>query len=181
MPHLLLIFRLLDPDCWYKFTYWMANSADPDPLASVGFFRSQLIWIYSLQRQDISRFSRTRVNWILVQFRGYHLSCNMRKLPSDVCPAKTPSSCAFAQSDQTPRCSHVCILGYPIFSAVLGYLRCIQWSFWSDCKCVQADLNLRWAYMFKSTFSDVLAHLVFFFLFCHKIQVVDVRNLDKVV
>ena len=26
--------RLLDPDCWYKFTYWMANSADPDQLAS---------------------------------------------------------------------------------------------------------------------------------------------------
>ena len=26
--------RLFDPDCWYKFTYWMANSADPDQLAS---------------------------------------------------------------------------------------------------------------------------------------------------
>ena len=28
--------RLLDPDCWYKFTYMylMANSADPDQLAS---------------------------------------------------------------------------------------------------------------------------------------------------
>ena len=26
--------RLLDPDCWYKFTYLMANSADPDQLAS---------------------------------------------------------------------------------------------------------------------------------------------------
>ena len=26
--------RFLDPDCWYKFTYLMANSADPDQLAS---------------------------------------------------------------------------------------------------------------------------------------------------
>ena len=26
--------RLLDPDCWYRFTYLMANSADPDQLAS---------------------------------------------------------------------------------------------------------------------------------------------------
>ena len=27
-------FRLLDLDCLYKFSYWMANSADPDQLAS---------------------------------------------------------------------------------------------------------------------------------------------------
>ena len=26
--------RLLDQDCWYKFTYLLANSADPDQLAS---------------------------------------------------------------------------------------------------------------------------------------------------
>ena len=26
--------RLLDPNCCYKFTYLMANSADPDQLAS---------------------------------------------------------------------------------------------------------------------------------------------------
>ena len=26
--------RLLDPDCWYKFSNLMANSADPDQLAS---------------------------------------------------------------------------------------------------------------------------------------------------
>ena len=35
----------------------MANSANPD----LGFFRSQLIWIYTLQRQGISGFSMTRV------------------------------------------------------------------------------------------------------------------------
>ena len=51
--------RSLDQDCSYKFTYWMTNITDPDHLAisvhilngkqcrtrSVGFFRSQLIWI----------------------------------------------------------------------------------------------------------------------------------------
>ena len=37
--------RLLDPGVWYKFAYLMANSADPK---SVGFFRSQLIWIYTV-------------------------------------------------------------------------------------------------------------------------------------
>ena len=26
--------RSLDPGCWYKFTYWITNSADPDQLAS---------------------------------------------------------------------------------------------------------------------------------------------------
>ena len=26
--------RLLNPYCWYKFTYWMTNIADPDQLAS---------------------------------------------------------------------------------------------------------------------------------------------------
>ena len=34
--------RFLDPDCCYKFTYLMANSADPDR------FRSQLIWSYPI-------------------------------------------------------------------------------------------------------------------------------------
>ena len=33
--------RLLDLDCCYKFTYLMANSADPDQLAS-------LIWSYTV-------------------------------------------------------------------------------------------------------------------------------------
>ena len=48
--------RLLDPGCWYKFKYWMANSVDPDQLA---------LDLHFLQRQDIAGFSRTRVNaWI---------------------------------------------------------------------------------------------------------------------
>ena len=40
--------RLLDPGCWYKFTYLMANSADPDQLA-----RSQLIWIYNVCKDRV--------------------------------------------------------------------------------------------------------------------------------
>ena len=35
--------QLLDPGYWYKFTYWMTNSVDPDQ-----FWRSQLIWIYNV-------------------------------------------------------------------------------------------------------------------------------------
>ena len=38
----------------------MTNSADPDQLASSGFFRSDLD-LHCLQRQGISGFSRTRV------------------------------------------------------------------------------------------------------------------------
>ena len=50
--------RLLDPDCWYKFTYLIANSADPDQLAS-----SEANWSVStlFAKQNISGFSRTRV------------------------------------------------------------------------------------------------------------------------
>ena len=45
--------RLLDPGCCYKFTYLMANSADPEPTD---------LDLHCLQRQGISGFSRTRVN-----------------------------------------------------------------------------------------------------------------------
>ena len=36
MPRPLLIFSQsdYDPGCWYKFKYWIANSVDPDQLAS---------------------------------------------------------------------------------------------------------------------------------------------------
>ena len=50
--------RLLDLVCCYKFTYLMANSADPDQLAS-----SEANWSGStlFAKQGISGFSRTRV------------------------------------------------------------------------------------------------------------------------
>ena len=46
--------RLLDPDFWYKFTYWMANSTDPDQLAN---------WSGStlFPKAEYIGFSRTRV------------------------------------------------------------------------------------------------------------------------
>ena len=55
--------RLLDPGCWYKFTYWMTNSADPDWLAY-----SETNWSGSTlftKAVCISKFSRTRVNKIV--------------------------------------------------------------------------------------------------------------------
>ena len=56
--------RLLDPGYWYKFTNKMTNSADPDQLASseANWSRSTLLDVHCLQRQGISRFSKTRVN-----------------------------------------------------------------------------------------------------------------------
>ena len=51
--------RLLDPGCWYKFTDWMTNSADPDQLAS----KPTDLDLHCLQRQGISGFSRTRVKY----------------------------------------------------------------------------------------------------------------------
>ena len=38
---------------------------------------------------------------------------------------------------------------------ILGYAKCAQWRFWSDCANAQADLNLCWAQL-----SDVEAHLL---------------------
>ena len=63
--------RLLDPGCWYKFIYWMTNSADPDQLASLK--KPTDLDLHCLQRQGISGFSMTRVKvspylelWIFV-------------------------------------------------------------------------------------------------------------------
>ena len=69
--------RLLDPDCCYKFEYLMANSADPDQLAS-----STDLDLHCLQRQGISGFSRTRVKtltrifWIICYFDNLCLERN---------------------------------------------------------------------------------------------------------
>ena len=56
MPRPFLVFsQSCDPDCWYKFTYPMANSADPDQ-------KPTDLDLHCFQRQDISRFSRNKVN-----------------------------------------------------------------------------------------------------------------------
>ena len=52
----------LDPGCWYKFTHWMTNSADPDLIqfthwmtnsADPDQFWSQLIWIYTVCKGSV--------------------------------------------------------------------------------------------------------------------------------
>ena len=47
-----------NPNCWYKFTYWMANSADPDLLQ-----KPTDLDLYCLQRQGVSGFNKTRVKF----------------------------------------------------------------------------------------------------------------------
>ena len=52
---------------------------------------------------------------------------------------------------------------------VLGYPKCSQWRFWSDCADAQVDLNLRWVYMSEGTFSHLEAPILLFsFLTKHK-------------
>ena len=41
---------------------------------------------------------------------------------------------------------------------ILGYPKCAQWRFWSDCANAHADLNLRWAHMSEGWFPAVAAH-----------------------
>ena len=62
MPHPFLIFSQSDyliPIVDIKFSYLMANSADPDQLA---FQKPTDLDLHCLQRQDISGFSRTRAD-----------------------------------------------------------------------------------------------------------------------
>ena len=40
---------------------------------------------------------------------------------------------------------------------IIGYPKCAQWRFWSDCANAQADQKVRWAHMSEGTFSAVLA------------------------
>ena len=62
--------RLLDPECCYKFTCLMANSADQDLLK-----KPTDLDLHCLQRQGISGFSRTRVN---KKPFGFYLVCCRR-------------------------------------------------------------------------------------------------------
>ena len=63
MPHPLLIFT--NQITWSKLLLKIHTlNGKQCRSRSVGFWRSQLIWIYSLQRQGISGFSRTKVKHI---------------------------------------------------------------------------------------------------------------------
>ena len=50
---------------------------------------------------------------------------------------------------------------------ILGFPKCAQWRFWSDCANAQSDLNLHWTHMTEGTISDFAAakvlRLVFYF------------------
>ena len=59
--------QLLDPDCCYKFTYLLANSADPDQLA---LQKPTHLDLHCLQGQGVSGFSRTRVRAITTAADG---------------------------------------------------------------------------------------------------------------
>ena len=51
--------QIIDPDCCYKFTYLMANSADPNQLASD-------LDLHCFQRQGIFGISRIRVKLMFI-------------------------------------------------------------------------------------------------------------------
>ena len=42
---------------------------------------------------------------------------------------------------------------------ILGYQKCAQWRFWSDCMNAQTYLNFHWAHITEGMFSDVTADL----------------------
>ena len=52
----------------------------------------------------------------------------------------------------------------------LGYQKCAQWRFWSDCANAQADLNLRLAHRSNGTLSDVVAQLTIYTALSVKIE-----------
>ena len=72
-----------------------------------------------------------------------------------------------ASNEDSHQLAHLCS---PIFVpmkklCILGYLKCAQWRFWSDCTNVQADLNLHWAQMSKGTFSGIAVQIWIYFIF----------------
>ena len=50
---------------------------------------------------------------------------------------------------------------------ILGYPKCAQWRFRSDCTNAQADLNLRQAHMSEGILSDVAVYIFRAFLLVH--------------
>ena len=63
--------RLLDLGSWYKFKYWMANSADPDQ-------KPTDLDLHCLQRQGISRHNRKWVNLHLCENSGQSVAPDKR-------------------------------------------------------------------------------------------------------
>ena len=73
----------------------------------------------------------------------------------------TGLKCAPSKDSDQPAHSHSRIRVFVICRknhCILGYPKCAQRRFWSGCANAQADLNLRWAHMYKGRFFDVPAH-----------------------
>ena len=77
MPSNFQPIRSLDLDCCYEFAYFMANSADPDQLAS----EPTDLDLHRLQRQGIIGFSRTRVK---VNIQDFTSTSNVLALLTDI-------------------------------------------------------------------------------------------------
>ena len=83
-----------------------------------------------------------------------HLRCTWENVPADVCPMKTQINLCICAgwSVSAVHLMKFCILGYP---------KCAQWRFWSDCTNVQGDLNLCWVHVSEGVFSEVAAHFLY--------------------
>ena len=69
-----------------------------------------------------------------------------------------------APNEDTNQPAHLCcLIRYFVVRmkkpCILCFPNCAQRRFWSDCANAQSDLNLRWAHISESTFSDVVDHI----------------------
>ena len=70
---------------------------------------------------------------------------------SDMCAQRRLlSACASVQANQ-----RLVVRRKKLF--ILGYPKCTQWRFWSDCANSQADRIFPWAHICEGTFSEVAA------------------------
>ena len=114
---LVLLNKLLDPGCWYKFTYLMTNSADPDQLASEeASWSGTILFAKTYQGSAGPGLTWEKRTFFMCSQWAY----------------------ASAQSDQSLLSAwRNCTLGYPKWT---------PWRFGSDRANKQADLNLCWAH-----------------------------------
>ena len=58
--------------------------------------------------------------------------------------------------------------------SILGYPKCAEGRFRSDCANAQADLNLRWEHMSEGTFTDIVAQI---WTSCFTMQILKGRTM----
>ena len=118
--------RLLDPGFWYKFTYLMTNSADPDQLAS-----EEANWSGS------SLFAQT----------GHAVFSKRRVKPYSESPLNAKTSYISTQSDQC--------FAY-LLAESLTTVKYVNWRKFhrADCGDAQDDLNLHIWHMLRHLLRD---------------------------